>query len=91
MTGNTSATIKTVIDTVLTTMQSLVWLLAGTAILVFMWGMVLYVWNSADSKGHQDGKQLIMWGLTAIFVIFSLASILSLMCLSVFGSASCHG
>ncbi len=86
MTGNTSATFVTVVHSVLMVMQLLVWLLSGTAITVFMFGMVLYISRSAGSKGQQDGKELIKWGLIGLFIIFSLSGILAVMRIGVFGS-----
>ena len=55
---------------------------------VFLFGLVRYIYHGADAKGHQEGKELIIWGITALFVIFSLGSILFLMCTSFLGDAS---
>ena len=85
MTGSTSATFASVVIVVLKTLQLLVWVMSGTAVVIFMWGLVMFVAKASDSREHQRGIQLIQWGLIALFIIFSLASILSLLCTSFFG------
>ena len=89
MTGNTSATFLSAVLGILQTLQTLTWLLSGVAVVVFMFGLVQYVAKASDSKAHQTGKQLMIWGLIALFVIFSLASIIILMCNSLLGSNAC--
>lgn len=46
-------------------------LLAGVAILIFFWGIIKYIF-SAGGEGHQQGRNLIMWGVVALFVLFSV-------------------
>ena len=89
MLGSTSATFATVVAGILKTMNSLVWLLSGVAMAIFMWGMMLYIYNSSDSKQHKKGADFITWGIIALFIIFSLSGILKLACTSFFGDGSC--
>lgn len=58
--------------------------LAGIALLIFFWGLVKYIYNSSDAKAHGDGKDLIIWGLVAIFVIFSLWGIINIFQTAIF-------
>ena len=89
MLGSTSATFATVVAGILKTMNSLVWLLSGVAMAIFMWGMALYIFKNADSKQHQKGAEFIKWGIIALFIIFSLSGILKLACTSFFGDGAC--
>lgn len=88
MFGNTGATFCSVIITLVGLLNSVIWLLSGLAFAIFMWGMVRFIWKTSDSQGHKEGKQLITWGLVALFVIFSISGILNFMSVSLFGSAS---
>lgn len=47
-------------------------LLVGLAVLVFMWGIVKFIAHAEDEKTHEEGKQLMMWGMVGLFVIVSL-------------------
>ncbi|HEY6021745.1 MAG TPA: hypothetical protein VIY48_18305 [Candidatus Paceibacterota bacterium] len=60
-------------------LNQLVFVLAGLAVVVFLWGMVKYVRNAAVGK-RQD--KTVGWSLIALFVIFSVWGLLRLMCVS---------
>lgn len=47
-------------------------ILAALALLVFIWGLVKYLFSAgnADSKG--EGKSIMWWGVIALFVLFSV-------------------
>ncbi len=89
MFGTTHSTFSSIIFGIVEVMNSLVWLLSGIAILIFFWGLVRYISNSSGPKGQQEGRQLIVWGLISLFIIFSLGGILKLMCISFLGNANC--
>jgi hypothetical protein len=52
--------------------------LGGIALLIFFWGLVRYIYNSGDAHGHGEGKELIIWGLIALFVLFSVWGIINI-------------
>ena len=60
-------------------------LLASLALLAFFWGLVKYIYATSDTKGHEDGKELIIWGLVAMFVLFSVWGIINLFKQGLFG------
>lgn len=47
-------------------------LLLGLAVLVFMWGIVKFIAHADDEKTHEEGKQLMVYGMIGLFVIVSL-------------------
>lgn len=51
-------------------------LLVAVAILVFFKGLVVFMSKSGDSKSHADGRNLMVWGLIAIFVMVSVFGII---------------
>lgn len=58
---------------------SLGYLMFTLAVVAFLWGMVQFIWNarSGDAgKGVENGKQFMLWGLIALFVMFSVWGII---------------
>lgn len=52
-------------------------LLAGFSLLVFFWGLASFIFKSGDTKAIADGKELMKWGLIALFVMVSLWGIIN--------------
>ncbi len=44
----------------------------GVAILVFLWGVALFVFKSSDQKTHEEGRNRMLWGIIALFVMMSV-------------------
>ena len=85
--GTTSGTFCSIIIGFVELMNKTTWLLSGVALLIFMWGLVRFIYHGGDQKGYKEGKALITWGLIALFIIFSLGGVLNLMCFSFLGTA----
>lgn len=52
--------------------------IAGLALLVFIWGLVKFIFRvGGDEKAVEDGKNLMKWGLIALFVLVSFMAILA--------------
>lgn len=47
------------------------------ALLFFMWGMGQFILKAGDQKAREDGKQKMIWGIIAIFVMFSIYGIIN--------------
>ncbi len=60
--------------------------LAAAAMVFFFIGIVRFVYNNSDEKAHIKDKELIIWGLVAIFVLFSIWGIVRLLITSFFPS-----
>jgi uncharacterized membrane protein HdeD (DUF308 family) len=41
------------------------------AILFFFWGIAKFVYKAGDTKAKEEGKNIMIWGVIAIFVIAS--------------------
>lgn len=54
-------------------------ILVGLALVIFFWGLIQYIYESGDAHGHSRGRELIIWGLVALFVMVSVWGILALM------------
>ncbi len=50
--------------------------LFSLATLMFVWGIVKFLAKSADTKSHEEGKSLMIWGLISLFVMLSFMGII---------------
>jgi hypothetical protein len=46
------------------------------ALVAFVWGIVVFIYRSGDEKSHSEGRQFMIWGVVAIFVLVSMMGIL---------------
>jgi hypothetical protein len=51
-------------------------LVIALTLLSFMWGLAKFIGKAGDSKSHEEGKNLMKWGLVGLFVMLSLFGIL---------------
>jgi hypothetical protein len=63
-------------------------ILASIALLIFFYGIVLYIFKSADGEAHEKGRQLIFWGIVALFVLFSVWSLAGILVNTFFGAGA---
>ena len=52
--------------------------LVGIALLVFFKGLIAFIAKSGDAKTHTDGRNLMIWGVIALFVMISFVGIIRL-------------
>ena len=88
---NAGSTFASAIQTLIGLINMLVSVLAAGALVVFFIGLVRYIKDSADSHGHTEGRERIIWSLVALFILFSIWGILALMSVALFGSSSLNG
>lgn len=60
-----------VLGLTLNILQSLVIIVIGAALLVFLWGILRFV-ISKDDAGKEDGRTYMLWGIIALFVMVSV-------------------
>ena len=46
--------------------------------LLFMWGLVKFMWNVGEGGDQSEGKQHMLWGLIGMFLMVSIWSIIAL-------------
>ena len=51
-------------------------MLISIAVLVFFWGLVRFINSANDPTAVEEGKQLMIWGMMAIFVMVALWGII---------------
>jgi hypothetical protein len=75
--SGTSATLSSMERNIVGIMNSLIPVLAASAIVFFFYGLIRYIYHSGDAKGRATGRSAIIWGLIGLFVIFALYGILN--------------
>jgi len=51
---------------------SMIPFLIALAVVAFMWGVVILVINTDNEEKKKQGKQFMVWGIIALFVIISV-------------------
>jgi Type IV secretion system pilin len=85
------STFSSAIQSLISIINLLVGVLSALAIVVFFWGLVRYIKDSGDAHDHAEGRERILWSLIALFILFSLWGILSLMSIALFGTSTLNG
>lgn len=52
-------------------------IVAGIALLVFFWGLVKFIWGAGSDASREQGRQVMLWGIVALFVLTSIWGILT--------------
>lgn len=47
-------------------------IVAGLALLYFFWGLAKFILRAGDETAREEGKQIMMWGIIALFVMVSI-------------------
>ena len=88
---NAGSTFASAVRSIIDLINMLVTVLGALALVVFFIGLVRYIKDSGDAKGNAEGRERIVWSLIALFILFSLWGILSLLSVSFFGSSNLGG
>ena len=54
------------------TLQLLLPLAVIAALLFFFWGLVKFIYKAESDDARSEGRQLMMWGVVALFLIVSI-------------------
>lgn len=52
-------------------------IVVSIALLAFFWGLVKFIAKASDEKSHEEGKNIMKWGLIALFVMVSVWGIVN--------------
>lgn len=55
----------------------LVKVIFGLALVFFFWGTAQFILNSGEQKTRDEGKQKMIWGIVALFVMISIYGIIA--------------
>lgn len=51
-------------------------LLIGIALLTFFWGLAKYIFQSGSKDNHEEGRNIMVWGVIVLFVMVSIWGII---------------
>lgn len=71
-------------------LKTLLPVLGGIAILVFLWGLAVFILNSGNEKAAEEGKSRMIWGVVGIFVIFSMWGLITVFQQDFIGSSPAY-
>ncbi len=71
------------------------WLIAlviGVGVLVFVWGLTLFVLRAGDEKGREEGRARMLWGVVTLFVMVTIWGVVEVISqtIGVNGVVSCQ-
>ena len=66
-------------------LQDAVPILVSLALLFFFWGMANFILHAGNTEERKKGRDVMVWGLIALFVILSVAGLVAVLQMSVFG------
>ena len=49
------------------------------ALLGFFWGLAIYIFNAGDEKKKSQGRNIMIWGVLALFVMLSVFGIIGVL------------
>ncbi len=64
-----------IVDAIL---NPLIALLFGLALLLFIWGMVQFIWTADTEDGRDTGKRHMLWAIIGMFVMVAAYAILKI-------------
>ena len=71
--------IYTFLDSVATVLFLLLPVLIGLALVVFVWGLVVFIAKADNEQERDAGKQKMVWGIIGLFVLVSIWGIILLL------------
>jgi len=66
-------------------LNSLLPLVEGIAFLAFLWGLANFIWHADNEEKRSEGKQIMIWGIIALFVMVSAFPIVHIIQNTFFG------
>ncbi len=72
-------TIGTILSLLLSWTLSSIQIFGALAFLVFFWGLALFLFNRENKTINERGKNIMIWGVVALFVMVSIWGIIGLL------------
>lgn len=85
-----ASSFKDVVAFVIGYINLIIPLLAAAALVLFLWSGVQYILKAGESHGKGPEREALLWGIIALFVLFSVWGILRLVCSTLIGTSSCR-
>lgn len=79
-------TIRGILATIVNIMTAVIPAIMVLALLVFIWGAIKLVYFADDDNGRQEGKDVLVWGTLALFVMVSVWGLVQIIKVTFFGA-----
>jgi len=73
-----ASTFAGIITYVLSILNLLIPILVALALIFFFWGLSRFVISAGNESELKKGKNYMMWGILALFILFSYSAIISI-------------
>ncbi|PIT90869.1 hypothetical protein COU17_03415 [Candidatus Kaiserbacteria bacterium CG10_big_fil_rev_8_21_14_0_10_49_17] len=68
-----------VLQTVGTLISSAIPIVLALAVLAFFWGLMKYIFSAGDADKQEEGRNIMIWGIIALFVMVSVWGLVRLL------------
>lgn len=73
------STFAELVDVIISIINPLFMLSISLIFLMFLWGLAKFIFSLGNSKSIDDGKQLMFWGIIALFLVLSVWGIVAIL------------
>lgn len=73
-----AATFNSIAAQVQDLLNLLIPILITLAVIYFFWGLANYILNSGDTEKKEEGRNIMIWGIVALFVMVSIWGLVGL-------------
>jgi succinate dehydrogenase hydrophobic anchor subunit len=74
-----NSTFRDVVDLFISLINFVIPVLVALALVLFLWGGVRYIYKASDAHGKGADKEVLLWGVIALFVLVSVWGILRIL------------
>jgi hypothetical protein len=85
------ANLRELIVLIIEIINDLIVIVAALALLYFFWGLAQFILNAGSEEGRTKGKNVMIWGIIALFVMVSVWGIIAVLNNTFFGTSGGGG
>lgn len=74
-----------------TLIRYLIYIVLALALVVFLWGLAKFILKAESAEERNKGRQLMIWGLIGLFVMFSVTGLVYFIREAIFDGGSQFG
>lgn len=74
-----AATVDSVLDKMGNLIGTATPIIVALALLYFFWGLARYILNSGDEEKKAEGRNIMIWGIIALFVMISVWGLVNIL------------